>query len=90
MRSREVEGVGTAPTVTDPKVERFEADSLPAGHGAQVLDKDFATARARLAFAGWTLAPDGNGFIARRRGRTTDLADLAAVKRFALMVGAPQ
>jgi hypothetical protein len=57
-------------------------------------DKRFATLRARLALAGWALSriDAGDGlpvFLAVRWNMPRELADLAAVERFADLVGAP-
>ncbi len=58
-------------------------------------DKTVATARARLALAGWTLnsvyaSKGGTSFIAGRLGTTRVLPDLHALNQFTRMVEGAQ
>lgn len=71
-----------------------KADSPGAAPDQQGEAKRFATLRARLALAGWALSrtEPGKGpavFLAVRWNMPRELADLAAVERFADLVGAP-
>lgn len=73
--------------------DQGQADS-PDCAEASSDGKRFATLRARLALAGWALtrtsAADGPvAFFATRWNMPRELADLAAVERFADLVGAP-
>lgn len=55
--------------------------------------KHFATLRARLALAGWSLyrADDARPvYFACRHGQARELADLVAVQAFAALIGAPE
>ena len=73
-------------------------DSPPAlaDDQASTIDtKRFATLRARLALAGWSLTRTDAGdgpvtFHASRWGMLRELPDLAAVESFADQVGAPR
>lgn len=52
--------------------------------------KSFATLRAKAALAGWTLAPEGEGFLAGRWGHTRFLAASHDVEMFLQQIGAPK
>jgi hypothetical protein len=79
----------------EPPTEAGAASLGQPGAGAAMAylgKKAEATLAARLALGGWALtrAEPGDGYIAARWGRRTEvLADLAAVAMFADRVGAP-
>ncbi len=77
------------------KTRNSDSESTPSTEQQGAADsKRFATLRARLALAGWTLscasAADGPAvFLAIRWNMPRELASLDAVAKFADMVGAP-
>jgi hypothetical protein len=78
------------------KTRNSDSESTPATEQQGAADsKRFATLRARLALAGWTLTRTSAAdspvvFFATRWNKPRELAGLDAVAKFASMVGAPE
>lgn len=89
------DGADSPGTAQDRQAGRaVSSHSLAAEPRTHADAKRFATLRARLALAGWVLSrtEPGDGlpaFLAVRWNMPRELADLAAVERFADLVGAP-